>query len=120
MHFVDFCSCWNDFRSQMSTNLFILCDKPQDANLISISFRGREPFYANIWSTEFDYSWYEIPILGGALAILFMSVLVLHEEMKVMQRLLGVYTFGQPRVRDRKLARYMDDRSQSTQGCLLQ
>ncbi|KAM2993572.1 hypothetical protein FF2_045654 [Malus domestica] len=28
--------------------------------------------------------------------------------MKVMQRLLGVYTFGQPRVGDRQLARYMD------------
>ncbi|KAM1113420.1 hypothetical protein ACFX1Q_046153 [Malus domestica] len=44
MHFVDFCSCWNDFRKQMSTNLFILCDKPKDANLILISFQGREPF----------------------------------------------------------------------------
>ncbi|KAM1010870.1 hypothetical protein ACFX13_047031 [Malus domestica] len=46
--------------------------------------------------------------LGGALAILFTSVLVLHEEMKVMQRLLGVYTLGQPRVGDRQLARYVD------------
>lgn len=53
-----------DFCSQMSTNLFILCDKPKDTNLISISFLGREPPYASIWSTEFDYCWYEIPMWG--------------------------------------------------------
>lgn len=195
----------------------MLCDKPKDANLILISFRGTEPFDADDWSTDFDYSWYEVPklgkvhmgflealglgnrtnavtfynqliemqkeftpancvdvsqrssegskasssnivshmkqgggdrhskkivppdmgeksayyavrrklkslleehknakfvvtghSLGGALAILFPSVLVLHEEMELMQRLLGVYTFGQPRVGNRKLGRYME------------
>ncbi|KAM2993575.1 hypothetical protein FF2_045656 [Malus domestica] len=213
MHFVDFYNCWNDFQKQMSTQVFILCDKPIDANVILISFRGTEPFDADDWSTDFDYSWYEIPklgkvhmgflealglgdrtnaatfynqliaipnkftpengvgvskrpsegtqalssdimeqggcdrydkvvppdmvkksayyavkrklnsllkehkdakfvvtghSLGGALAILFPSVLVLHEEMEVMQRLLGVYTFGQPRVGNRELGRYME------------
>ncbi|KAM1461975.1 hypothetical protein ACFX1Q_046154 [Malus domestica] len=213
MHFVDFYNCWNDFQKQMSTQVFILCDKPIDANLILISFRGTEPFDADDWSTDFDYSWYEIPklgkvhmgflealglgdrtnaatfynqliaipnkftpengvgvskrpsegthtlssdimeqggrdqydkvvppdmvkksayyavkrklnsllkehknakfvvtghSLGGALAILFPSVLVLHEEIEVMQRLLGVYTFGQPRVGNRELGRYME------------
>ncbi|KAM1768364.1 hypothetical protein ACFX12_046337 [Malus domestica] len=213
MHFVDFYNCWNDFQKQMSTQVFILCDKPIDANLILISFRGTEPFDADDWSTDFDYSWYEIPklgkvhmgflealglgdrtnaatfynqliaipnkftpengvgvskrpsegtqalssdimeqggrdqydkvvppdmvkksayyavkrklnslleehknakfmvtghSLGGALAILFPSVLVLHEEMELMQRLLGVYTFGQPRVGNRELGRYME------------
>lgn len=44
--------------------MFILCDKDKDANLILISFRGTEPFDANDWSTDFDYSWYEIPKLG--------------------------------------------------------
>nr|XP_004303774.2 PREDICTED: uncharacterized protein LOC101300646 isoform X1 [Fragaria vesca subsp. vesca] len=209
MHFVDFYDCWNDFQKQMSTQVFILCDKPKDANFIMVSFRGTEPFDADDWSTDFDYSWYEIPqlgkvhmgfleaiglgnrtdvatfynqilvynqlqekhkftpqqgvegserpsdgitalssngfkivppdmvkksayyvvreklkslleehknakfivtghSLGGALAILFPCVLVLHEEMELMDRLLGVNTFGQPRIGNRQLGRYME------------
>ncbi|XP_077234668.1 alpha/beta-Hydrolases superfamily protein [Tasmannia lanceolata] len=189
MHFVEFFNGWNDFQKDNSTQVFILCDKPKDANLILISFRGTEPFDADDWSTDFDYSWYEIPklgkvhmgflealglgnraevstfeanlqaggytfngipsdshsknslsemievtayyavkcrlkrlldehkkakfiitghSLGGALAILFPAVLLLHGEETLMQRLLGVYTFGQPRVGDRQLARFME------------
>ncbi|KAI3941056.1 hypothetical protein MKW92_045332 [Papaver armeniacum] len=193
MHFVEFFNGWNDFQKEKSTQVFILCDKPVDANLILISFRGTEPFDADDWSTDFDYSWYDIPklgkvhmgflealglgnrdqvttfhnhlqavggynsktsfpdedaagnkrllpemaeltayyavrtrlkellnehknakflvtghSLGGALAILFPSVLVLHEEMEMMNRLLCVYTFGQPRIGDRQLGRYME------------
>lgn len=216
MHFVDFYNCWNDYQKERCTQAFILCDKPKDPNLILISFRGTEPFDADDWATDFDYSWYEIPelgkvhmgflealglgsrtntstfsrhlqaknrefpwsqsfdssidpsgssdslpspanadakqddskepkkklmpemvemtayyavrsklksllkehknakfmvtghSLGGALAILFPTVLVLHEEEEVMQRLLGVHTFGQPRVGNRQLCRYME------------
>lgn len=189
--------------------MFILCDKREDANLILISFRGTEPFDADDWSTDFDYSWYEIPelgkvhmgflealglgnrtdavsfqnhlqvkdtrftssngvdvstslsegtegpasggikkippemvemtayyavksklksllkehknakfivtghSLGGALAILFPTVLLLHEEEEIMQRLLGVYTFGQPRVGNRELGRFIEARLDS-------
>jgi hypothetical protein len=215
-----------DFEKEMSTQVFILCDKSEDANLILISFRGTEPFDADDWSTDFDYSWYEIPglgkvhmgflealglgnrtdavsfqnhlegkdmrfnssngvdvstipsegtesvspnadsdmdqggwdrssnsegaasagikkippemvemtayygvksklksllkehknakfivtghSLGGALAILFPTVLVLHEEEEIMQRLLAVYTFGQPRVGNKELGRFIE------------
>ncbi|KAK4361730.1 hypothetical protein RND71_016971 [Anisodus tanguticus] len=223
MHFVDFFNCWNDFEKELSTQVFILCDKTKDANLIVISFRGTEPFDADDWITDFDYSWYEIPklgkvhmgflealglgsrakastfheqlfvnnlkftklendttiapsessessttfsdsdahsvsgqssdserptdtgtkfkldmpertayyvvrsklkrllkehknakfvvtghSLGGALAILFPTVLVLHEDMDVMERLLGIYTYGQPRVGNRQTGRFME------------
>lgn len=195
-----------DFQKEMSTQVFILCDKAKGANLILVSFRGTEPFDADDWSTDFDYSWYEIPkvgkihmgflealglgnrddpatfyhqlqrkntkpngvnigayseslfsgtdsdadqsftssetppektqvtaydtlrsklkrlleehedanfivtghSLGGALAILFPTVLVVHEEMEMMERLLGVYTFGQPRIGNRQLGRFME------------
>ncbi|KAL3839147.1 hypothetical protein ACJIZ3_023738 [Penstemon smallii] len=185
MSFVDFYNCWNDYEKQNSTQVFIMCDKPKDANLIVITFRGTEPFDADDWITDFDYSWYEIPklgkvhmgflealglgnransstfqdhlqvrndnhahingtstaplmgektayhavrtklkdllkknenakfvvtghSLGGALAILFPTVLVLHEEEEIMKRLLGVYTYGQPRIGDRQLGRFME------------
>ncbi|KAK9923890.1 hypothetical protein M0R45_032288 [Rubus argutus] len=185
MHFVDFYDCWNAYQKQLSTQVFILCDKPKDANFILVSFRGTEPFDADDWATDLDYSWFEIPemgkihmgflealglgnrndvgtfsnqilslyrpqekqkvtresivmversayyavrkklkslleehknakflvtghSLGGALAILFPCMLAFHEETELMDRLLGVYTFGQPRVGNRQLGRYME------------
>ncbi|KAL2932890.1 Feruloyl esterase A [Bienertia sinuspersici] len=170
-----------NYQQQLSTQVFILCDKPVDANFILISFRGTEPYDADDWSTDFDYSWYDIPhigkihmgflealglgnrtetltftqnllhtknvtvanapemaeltaynavktklkdllqehknaefivtghSLGGALAILFPTVLAIHEERAMIERLLGVYTFGQPRIGDRKLGSFMED-----------
>ncbi|KAF3785999.1 putative feruloyl esterase A [Nymphaea thermarum] len=164
MEFVEFLNCWNEDQNQASTQAFIF----RDGNLISVAFRGTEPFNAYDWCSDVSVSWYEIPpmgkvhqgfltalgvephgdsfrpitstqkvgyplayyairdrlkqllsknsdakfivtghSLGGALAILFPAVLVLFKEQELVDKLAGVYTFGQPRVGDGEFGDYM-------------
>ncbi|KAL3681653.1 hypothetical protein R1sor_024609 [Riccia sorocarpa] len=64
MNFVGFYNCWNEFQKQKNTQVFLFTDKPENAKAIVVAFRGTEPFNALDWSTDFDFSWYEMPDLG--------------------------------------------------------
>eukprot|EP00253_Pinus_taeda_P009177 PITA_09177 len=136
MHFVEFLDCWNDNLQKKSTQAYIFCDKEVDAQLIVIAFRGTEPFNADDWKQiSISHEDPEKPLayyvlrkklkellqvhrnakfivtghsLGGALAVLFPAILFIHKEEALLEKMVGVYTFGQPRVGDEAFAKFMN------------
>uniref|UniRef100_A0A0E0L978 Fungal lipase-type domain-containing protein n=1 Tax=Oryza punctata TaxID=4537 RepID=A0A0E0L978_ORYPU len=107
MTFLEFFNCWNDFQNDYTTQAFMFADKPEDAELVVVAFRGTQPFDMEQWCTDVDISWYEIPGVGK-LAGGDHRRLALHggEDAAMLDRLDGVYTYGQPRVGDEALGEW--------------
>ncbi|KAI3726290.1 hypothetical protein L1987_66087 [Smallanthus sonchifolius] len=102
-----FFNCWNDYEEDYTTQGFMWSGNYGNIELIGVSFRGTSPFNAKDWSSDVDLSWYELP--GAALSVIFPAILAHHNETKLLSKLEGVYTFGQPRVGDNKFGEYMKE-----------
>lgn len=169
-----------DYRQEWSTQVIVICDKPVDARMILVAFRGTQPFEAEDWAEDFDYTFYthkdgnfhgklhvgfledlglgnrrihdtiksnllkkqseyvygeftkisayyvvreklksllatnpnaEIVItghsLGAALAIMLPTVFAIHGEDDLLNKVMGVYTYGQPRIGDDGMVKFM-------------
>lgn len=48
-----------------NTQAFVVMDKPEDANLVVVAFRGTEAFNAYDWSTDIDFSWAKLDGLAA-------------------------------------------------------
>ncbi|KAL5714412.1 hypothetical protein ACHQM5_016377 [Ranunculus cassubicifolius] len=64
MEFLGANSYWNDYQQNKSTSAFMFREKTADSEVIVVAFRGTPPFDAVAWSTDVDYSWYELPTVG--------------------------------------------------------
>lgn len=53
-----------EFHQERDTQVFIFTDQPKDARAIVVAFRGTEVFNAIDWSTDMDFSWFEVKGLG--------------------------------------------------------
>ncbi|KAG6670584.1 hypothetical protein I3843_Q053700 [Carya illinoinensis] len=62
-------------------------------NLIMVAFTGTKPFDPVGWQTDLDLSWFQLAGVGKAW---------------LLEKLEGVYTFGQPRVGNKQFVDHMD------------
>lgn len=58
--------CCSEFQNEYTAQAFVFCDKPVDADLIVVAFRGTRPLDVARWRADLDPSWYKIPRLGRA------------------------------------------------------
>ncbi|KAJ4967564.1 hypothetical protein NE237_019413 [Protea cynaroides] len=79
MHFVGFFNCWNEFLIDKTTQAFIFCDRPKNAQVIVVAFRGTETFNAKDWCTDVDLSWLSMGEMGRV-HLGFMKALGLQDE----------------------------------------
>lgn len=66
-----------------NTEAFTFTDKRQDADLVVLAFRGTEPFSADDWSTDFDFSFMRLDEDFGSLHVGFLEALGLIDRQDI-------------------------------------
>ncbi|WOH15251.1 hypothetical protein DCAR_0934788 [Daucus carota subsp. sativus] len=94
---------WDDYQEKETTQAFVCRDTRAEEELVVESFRGTEVFDADSWPSDIDLSWlYELRCGMGKVHGGFLKALGL-------QKSLGIYTSGQPRVGDVKFREFMEE-----------
>ncbi|KAK1692905.1 hypothetical protein QYE76_009602 [Lolium multiflorum] len=78
-NFVGFYNGWNKFLKEETTQALVFTDRPEDANVVVVAFRGTEPFNMQDWSTDVNLSWLGMGAMGHVHAG-FLKALGLQEE----------------------------------------
>jgi hypothetical protein len=68
-----------EFLKEETTQAFVFTDRPEDANVVVVAFRGTEPFNMQDWSTDVNLSWLGMGAMGHVHAG-FLKALGLQEE----------------------------------------
>lgn len=80
MNFVGFYNCWNESQQRFNKQVFIFTDKEHDANAIVVAWRGTDPFNADDWITDVDFSWYDLQSGTGRVHVGFLESLGLGDR----------------------------------------
>ncbi|XP_077229279.1 triacylglycerol lipase OBL1-like [Tasmannia lanceolata] len=93
MHFVEFFNCYNEYQKQYTTHAFVFCDRPVNARVIVVAFRGTSE-KAN-WGTNIEFSWLSMG-KKGKIHLGFLKALGLQDEKDFQKGWPKDYTGAKP------------------------